>query len=96
MFNNATAFNQPIGSWNISGVTNIGSFMANKTFTDYSAVNLTDIYTGWTSGGKIVKTGLTITFNTIKYTVEGQAGKNLLTGSTGSGGYGWAITDGGV
>jgi hypothetical protein len=56
---------------------------------------LTDIYTGWTSGGKTVKTGLTINFATIKYTPNGQAGKDLLTGATPTG-YAWIITDGGV
>jgi surface protein len=100
MFQSATGFNQPIGNWNISGVTQIGSFMSNKTSADYSADNLTDIYTGWTSGGKTVKPNLTINFGAaptaIKYTAAGQAGKNLLTGSTVSGGYNWTIVDGGV
>jgi surface protein len=100
MFSSAIAFNQPIGNWNVSGVTTIGGFMGGKTFNDYSADNLTDIYTGWTSGGKTVKPNLSINFGAgataIKYTAAGQAGKNLLTGSTVSGGYGWTIVDGGV
>ena len=95
MFSSASAFNQPIGNWNVSGVTNFTSFMANKTPSTFSATNLTDIYTGWTSGGKTVKTGLTISFGTAKYTADGQAGKDLLTGATPTG-YGWTgITDGG-
>jgi len=95
MFSSANAFNQPIGNWNVSGVTNFTGFMANKTPSTFSATNLTDIYTGWTSGGKTVKTGLTISFGTAKYTADGQAGKDLLTGATPTG-YGWTgITDGG-
>jgi surface protein len=99
MFRLSTAFNQPIGNWNVSAVTNFTNFMTSKTYLNYDAVNLTDIYTGWTSGGKTVKTGLTINFGgaptAIKYTIDGQAGKDLLTGATPTG-YAWIIVDGGV
>jgi surface protein len=104
MFYGATLFNQPLGNWDISSVgefysNNVGSlnkyFMEDKTPSTFSASNLTDIYTGWTSNGKTVNSGLTISFGTAKYTTSGQSGKNLLTGSTGSGGYQWTITDGG-
>jgi surface protein len=95
MFYGTTAFNQPIGNWNVSAVTFFTNFMALKTPSTFSATNLTDIYTGWTSGGKTVQTGRTISFGTAKYTADGQAGKDLLTGATPTG-YGWDITDGGV
>jgi surface protein len=95
LFHEATAFNQNIGSWNVSGVTNFTNFMALKTFSDYSTTNLNSIYNGWSSLPS-VQTGRNITFNTIKYTSLSSAGKAILTGSTGSGGYAWTITDGGI
>jgi hypothetical protein len=98
MFDGDTDFNQPIGNWNVSQVNSFGpssgNFMGSKTPSTFSASNLADIYTGWTSGGKTVKTGLTISFGTAKYSSSAQSAKNLLTGATPTG-YGWIITDGG-
>ena len=94
MFRNATNFDQNIGNWNISGVTNFTLFMVNKTPSTFSTTNLNSIYNGWST--KNPKTGITINFGSAKYTSAGSAGKAILTGSTGSGGYGWTITDGGI
>jgi surface protein len=94
MFDVGSSFNQDIGNWNISGVTNFVLFMSDKTPLTFSTTNLNAIYNGWST--KNPKTGITINFGTAKYTSSGQAGKNILTGSTGSGGYGWIITDGGI
>jgi surface protein len=90
MFHGATNFNQNIGSWNVSGVTNFINFMSLKTFSDYSTTNLDAIYNGW-SALPSVQSGRNITFNTIKYTAAGSAGKAILQGT-----YGWTITDGGI
>jgi hypothetical protein len=90
MFNSATNFNQDIGSWNITRVTNFTNFMANKTAANYSAANLDSIYNGWST--KNPRPSITITFNTIKYTAAGLAGRNVLTGAPNS----WTITDGGT
>jgi len=90
MFHSAFSFNQNIGGWNVSGVTNFTNFMALKTFSDYSTTNLDAIYNGWSSLPS-VQTGRNITFNTIKYTAAGSAGKAILQGT-----YGWTITDGGI
>ena len=90
MFNNATAFNQNIGSWNISNVTNFSNFMSGKTDLNYSSANLDAIYNGWSL--LTVQPNLTINFGTIKYTLAGQAGKNILTGAP----QNWTITDGGI
>jgi surface protein len=87
-------FNQNIGNWNISGVTNFNNFMYNKNTSTFSTTNLDAIYNGWST--KTPHTGLTINFGSIKYTSSGSAGKAILTGSTGSGGYAWTITDGGI
>jgi surface protein len=88
------SFNQDIGNWNISGVTSFVSFMAGKTPLTLSTTNLNSIYNGWST--KNPKPNLNITFGSAKYTSLGQPGKDILTGSTMSGGYGWTITDGGI
>jgi surface protein len=90
MFQVATAFNQDIGGWDVSAVTNFANFMAGKTDANYDAANLDSIYNGWSLLS--VQPNLTITFNTIKYTAAGQAGKDILTGAPNN----WTITDGGT
>jgi surface protein len=91
MFQNANAFNQNIGSWNISNVTNFSNFMSGKTDLNYSSANLDAIYNGWSL--LTVQPNLTnVSFGTIKYTLAGQAGKNILTGAPNN----WSITDGGI
>jgi hypothetical protein len=91
MFESATAFNQNIGSWNIKNVTNFTNFMANKTNLDYSATNLNAIYNGW-SLLTVVPNLLNVNFGTIKYTIAGQAGKNILANAPNN----WTIIDGGI
>jgi surface protein len=90
MFQNARDFNQDIGSWNVSNVTNFTNFMAGKTAANYSAANLDSIYNGWSQLN--VRPNRTITFNTIRYTAAGQAGRDILTGAPNN----WSITDGGI
>jgi surface protein len=90
----SSPFNQDIGNWNISGVTGFFFFMNDKTPSTFSTTNLDSIYNGWST--KNPKPNLNINFGTAKYTSAGQAGKDVLTGSTMSGGYGWTITDGGI
>jgi hypothetical protein len=94
MFNQNSYFKQNIGNWNISGVTNFSFFMADKTDTTLFTSNLDDIYNGWST--KNPQINITIHFGGAKYTSAGSAGKAILTGSTGSGGYGWTIFDGGL
>ena len=93
MFFSNSAFNQNIGTWNVSNVTNFINFMSGKKSVNYSATNLDAIYsdtTGWAS--RLVKSNIVINFNTIKYTSEGSPGKAILTGAPNN----WVITDGGV
>jgi hypothetical protein len=91
MFQLATAFNQNIGSWNIQNVLDFTNFMAGKTNLDYSATNLDAIYNGWSSFTPLA-IGININFNSIKYTLAGQTGKNILLGAPNN----WLITDGGI
>ena len=90
MFSGAILFNQPIGSWNINNVTNFTNFMSGKTPANFSTANLDAIYNGWSS--RPVKTPITISFGTAKYTAAGAAGRAILTGAPNN----WAITDGGI
>ena len=90
MFRLATSFNQNIGSWNVSNVTNFTDFMRGKTNLNYSTTNLDAIYNGWSL--LTVQPTITISFGTIKYTLAGQSGKNILTGAPNN----WVITDGGI
>ena len=90
MFRSATAFNQDISAWNISSVTDFVGFMSLKSFTNYSASNLDAIYNSWSL--ITVQPNITIDFGTIKYTVAGQAGKNILDNAPNN----WTITDGGI
>ena len=88
------AFNQNIGSWNVTGVTNFNQFMYGKSYTDFSTTNLDAIYNGWSSLPTLTY-GIHINFGTIKYTLSGQSGKDILEG-TSIGQYGWVISDGGI
>jgi surface protein len=90
MFASATAFNQNIGSWNISNVTVLANFMLGKTNLNYSSSNLDAIYNGWSLIS--VQPNININFGTIKYTLAGQAGRNILTSAPKN----WTITDGGI
>lgn len=90
MFYEAGDFNQNIGSWNVSNVTNFTDFMGARFPALYSAANLNAIYNGWSS--RPVQPNLSISFGSIKYTAEGQAGKNILDFAPNN----WTIVDGGI
>jgi surface protein len=86
-----TAFTQNIGSWNVRKVTSFTDFLKGKTPSTFPAQMLTNIYTGWTSGAGIQYSYLLLDIGTAKYTADGQAGKQILTGSP----YFWTVVDGG-
>lgn len=90
MFQQATAFNQNIGNWNIINVSDFTNFMFGKTNLNYSAANLDAIYNGWSLIA--VQPSIVISFGSIKYTLAGQSGKNILLGPPNN----WLITDGGI
>ena len=90
MFYEADSFNQNIGSWNVSNVTNFTDFMGARFPAIYSAANLNAIYNGWSS--RPVQPNLSISFGSIKYTAEGQAGKNILDFAPNN----WTLVDGGI
>lgn len=90
MFNAATAFNQNIGNWNVSNVTNFTNFMANKTSASFFTTNLDSIYNGWST--RPVLANKAISFGTAKYTAASSAGRAVLTGAPNN----WNIVDGGI
>jgi hypothetical protein len=91
MFRSSFSFNQNIGNWNVSGVTDFSNFMQNKTFSDYSTTNLDAIYNGWSTLPSL-QPSININFGTIKYTAGGSAGKAILQGPPNN----WSISDGGI
>ena len=95
MFPNLGVFNQNIGAWNVSQVTNFTNFMLGKTPSTYSSTNLDAIYNGWIVNG--VKPNISsplstnISFGTAKYSQAGKPGRDTLLASPNN----WIITDGG-
>jgi surface protein len=90
MFQNATAFDQNLGSWDVANVTNFLQFLRGKSAATFSAANLDAIYNGWSASG--VQPNCIINFGTAQYTVAGgQAGKNILLAAPNN----WTIADGG-
>jgi hypothetical protein len=65
--------------------------MAGKTFSNYDAANLDAIYNTWSLSKWVAVNGITIEFNTIKYTAAGQIGKDDLIFN-----YAWTVNDGGI
>jgi hypothetical protein len=94
MFLNATAFDQNIGSWNVSNVTTFSSFMLTKTPSTFSTTNLDAIYNGWSASG--VKPNINISFGGLttgaKYSAAGAAGRAVLVAAPNN----WTILDGGL
>lgn len=90
MFPNLGVFNQNIGAWNVSKVTNFTNFMLGKTPSTYSSTNLDAIYNGWIVNG--VKPNINISFGTAKHTAAGTAGRLTLTSAPNN----WIIQDGGL
>jgi surface protein len=89
----ATAFDQDISGWNITNLTDAGTFLANNNgaFSTANYDAILDSTTGWPSQST-PQSGVTWGMGTTQYTAGGnaEAGRNILTGT-----YGWTITDGG-
>ena len=81
-------FNQDISGWNVTGLTgNAGNLFLSRSLA-YSFLD--NVYNAWSQQN--VQTGVSIHFGVnSKYTSEGQAGRDILTGT-----FGWIITDGGL
>jgi len=91
MFRNCTAFNQSLASWNVSNVNSMALFMRGKTSSDYSSLNLANIYHDWGLNPFLIS-GINVDFGTIKYDLYGGGGRSVLVGPPNN----WNITDGGA
>ncbi len=89
MFYMNDAFNQNIGTWNVSNVTDFTNFMSTKTPTTLSTANLDAIYIGWVS--RPVKPNIIISFGTANRTSASTSARNALIVANL-----WTITDGGI
>ena len=88
MFRINFSFNQDIGGFDVSNVTDLSNFMQDKTSENFSATNYDSILNSWSS--QSVQSNLTLNMGTIKHTSAGLAGRNTLINT-----YNWTITDGG-
>jgi surface protein len=96
MFNYQIGFNQPIGNWNISGVTSFSStgttqgFMFGKTSDDYSSANYDALLIGWAT--RNVRPNQLLNMGTIKYSSAAVSARSVLTSAPNN----WTIIDGGL
>jgi surface protein len=86
MFYNATAFNQPLNSWNVSSVTDMGSFMDGKSTADYDYYD--DLLNAWSL--LTLQNGVEWGMGSIEYTSAGAKARQDIINN-----YSWTITDGG-
>jgi hypothetical protein len=78
MFQFTDSFNQNIGNWNVSLVTNFVKFMTGKNDLNYSTANYDSILNGWTNK-TFALPALILEFGTIKRSSNGTEARELMT-----------------
>lgn len=95
MLYNCTAFKQSLASFNLDAITEMDAML---TGVDLNTVGTTANYDNtliaW-AADENTPTGITFGGGNSKYSDVGQVARDFLTLAIGSGGKGWAITDGG-
>jgi surface protein len=87
MFDNATAFDQNLGNWNVSQVTNMNGMLNNITL---STANYDATLIGW--DGQMLHSGINLNAGSSTYSTGGAADAahaHLISN------FGWTISDGG-
>jgi surface protein len=84
VFNGASAFNQNIGGWNVSNVTNMSAMLNNSGL---NTTNFDNLLNGWAA--QTVKPNVALGAAGLKYSSVGQAGYTTLTNPAG---YNWTIS----
>lgn len=84
-----TGFNQNLGSWDISGVTNMSRMFRNVP--NLSDENYSNILIGWAAQAPNIQSNVTLEANLTQYSGSiASSARNTLTGT-----YGWTILDAG-
>ena len=99
MFQQAPAFNQDIGGWDVSAVTTMFRMFLSGGLSNANYDNILVGWTGWTSGAatKSLQNSVPFHAGSAKYSSGDPAdARAWLELATGSGGKGWTITDGGA
>jgi len=94
MFYSATSWNQNVGMWDISSVSQGGSnnsFINTFGETNLSTANYDQILIGWAAQAPNINSNLQLFGVPCGYTSAAQSARNLLTST-----YGWTINDGGL
>jgi hypothetical protein len=87
MFRNNPAFNQPLGNWNVSGVTVFTNFLQNSSV---NTANYNNLLLGWAS--RPVKPNISVNMGSVQYSAVAAGARSVLTSAPNN----WTITDGGI
>ena len=98
MFLGCSFFKQDISGFSIESVTDLKNMLNGCNINETGTTdNYDDLLVSFESqAGTYSKTGLDFHGGTSKYSETGEAARDSLTLATGSGGYGWTITDSGL
>lgn len=88
LFRDCTNFDQSLGDWNVSAVTNMQQTLTN---TKLSVTNYSNTLIGWSSLPTL-QTNTFLGANNLKYNTAGSVARNILSSSP----YFWNISDSGI